>query len=98
MFIGMSLENVRAKITRIDAGIIRLIAERQELASEIAKIKKTKGMPIHDEQRASDVLDAVAGLAAEKGIDPAAVRNIFEILIHMSEERQRRCSGQDKTQ
>jgi chorismate mutase len=96
MFMGMSLENVRAEITRIDAGIIRLIAERQELATEIVKIKKTKGMPIHDEQRASNVLDSVAGLAAEKGIDPVAVRKIFEILIHMSEEHQRGYSVMDK--
>jgi len=91
----MSLENVRTEITRVDTEIIRLFAERQELASKIARIKKTRGLPIRDEQRASDVLDSVASLAAEKGIDPVAVRKIFEILIHVSEEHQRECSGKD---
>jgi chorismate mutase len=88
----MSLETVRAEITRVDTGIIRLIAERQELASEIAKIKAGKGLPTHDERRAQEVLDSVSALAVENGIDPVPVRNIFEILIRMSEERQRGCS------
>ncbi|HVN73673.1 MAG TPA: chorismate mutase [Methanoregula sp.] len=88
----MSLETVRSEITNIDSGIIRLIAQRQELAAEIARIKTAQGIPVHDGQRAAAVLLAVSDQAAELNIDPAPVRKIFEILIAMSEERQRECT------
>lgn len=85
----MSLENVRTDITRVDTEIVRLIAERQELALKIAQIKIREGMPVHDEQRAADILSSVARQAVDRKIDPVAVRKVFEILIAMSEERQR---------
>lgn len=90
----MSLDTVRAEITRIDAGIVRLIAERQELALKIAEIKIKEGIPVHDERRATEVLNAVFGQAVEQKIDPVVVQKVFELLIAMSEERQRGCSGE----
>jgi chorismate mutase len=89
----MSLENVRTDITRVDTEIVRLIAERQDLALKIAEIKKREGRPVHDEERAADVLRSVSGQAIERKIDPVAVRKVFEILIAMSEDRQRKYSG-----
>ena len=89
----MSLETVRAEITKTDKEIIRLIAHRQELAGKIARIKIHAGMPVHDEHRASEVLNAVFDQAVEAKIDPVAVQKIFEQLIAMSEERQHECSG-----
>ncbi len=90
----MRLEAVRAEITRVDREIIRLIAQRQELAGKIAKIKIHTGIPIHDESRASDVLEAAFEQAVECKIDPVSVQKIFETLIAMSEDRQRECSGE----
>ncbi len=89
----MSLASVRAEISNVDTQIIRLIAERQKLAAEIAKIKVAKNLPIRDDARATGVLESVFEQAAESRIDPVSVRKIFEILIAMSEERQRECSG-----
>ena len=91
----MSLETVRAEITRVDTEIVRLIAQRQDLAYEIAKIKSSNGIPVHDSRRAADVVESAATQATGYDIDPVAVRKIFEILIHMSEERQRGCSCKD---
>jgi len=90
---GMSLDTVRAEISRVDTGIIQLIAERQKLAGKIAQIKVKKSLPIHDEDRAAGVLEAVFEQAVESRIDPVSVQKIFEILIAMSEDRQRECSG-----
>jgi len=50
-------------------------------------------MPVHDEHRTTEVLEAVFNQAVEAMIDPVAVQKIFEQLIAMSEERQRECSG-----
>ncbi|HUT38027.1 MAG TPA: chorismate mutase [Methanoregula sp.] len=89
----MSLEKIRADITRVDMEIIRLIAQRQDCARKIAKIKIHAGMPVHDEHRTAEVLESVFEQAVEYKIDPVAVQRIFEYLIAMSEERQRECSG-----
>jgi chorismate mutase len=90
----MSLETIREEINNVDAHIIRLIAQRQELAGKIAQVKIHGGMPIHDEQRTVKVLEVVFDQAVESKIDPVAVQKIFEILISMSEDRQRGCSGE----
>jgi len=90
----MSLDRIRADITKLDKEIIHLIALRQNYAKDIAKIKIAAGIPIHDENRTSEVLESVFEQAVEHKIDPVAVQKIFEILITMSEERQRECSGE----
>jgi chorismate mutase len=89
----MSLEQVRAEISKVDDSLIRLIAKRQELAGRVAEIKIRDGIAIHDGKRTAEVLESVFNQAVEKKIDPVAVQKIFEILIAMSEERQRECSG-----
>jgi chorismate mutase len=90
----MSLDTVRAEISKVDTEIIRLIAERQKLAGKIAQIKIAKGMPIHDQERTEKVLESVFEQAVEARIDPVAAQKIFEMLISMSEDRQRECSGE----
>jgi len=89
----MSLDAVRNEIRAIDEKIIDLIAERQNLAAEVARIKREMGLPLRDEAQRRAVLDRVFTYAVESRIDPVAVRRIFEILVEMSEERQRECSG-----
>lgn len=89
----MSLDRVRAEISDVDRRIIRLIARRQKLAAKIAQIKVAHNIPIHDGNRASDVLASAFDQAVECRIDPVSVQKIFGILIAMSEERQRECSG-----
>jgi len=89
----MSLDAVRAEISKVDARIIRLIAERQKLAEKIARIKISEGIAIHDQDRTEKVLESVFEQVVESRIDPVAVQKIFEMLIAMSEDRQRECSG-----
>jgi chorismate mutase len=90
----MMMEDVRKEVDRVDHEIVRLIARRQELAGKIAKIKISKGHPVHDEKRTREVLASVFIRAVECRIDPVSVQKIFESLIAMSEERQRECSGE----
>jgi len=92
--LGMSLDTVRAEISGVDTEIIRLIAQRQKLAEKIARIKVTEGMPIHDQDRTEKVLESVFNQAVEARIDPVSVQKIFEMLITMSEDRQRGYAGE----
>jgi chorismate mutase len=90
----MMIEDVRKDVDRVDLEIVRLIAKRQDLAGKIARIKISRGLPVHDEPRSREVLASVFNRAVEYKIDPVSVQKIFEILVAMSEERQRECSGE----
>jgi len=90
----MKIEDVRREIDQVDHEIIRQIARRQELAGRIARLKFIKGLPIHDEERTRIVLEETFKRAVEAKIDPVSVQKIFEILVLMSEERQRECQGE----
>ncbi|MGD1005284.1 MAG: chorismate mutase [Methanoregulaceae archaeon] len=90
----MMIDKIRKEIDQVDHEIVRDIAHRQELVSEMAKIKISKNVPVHDEKRTREVLEAVFNRAVEYKIDPVSVQKIFEVLIEMSEERQREHSGE----
>jgi chorismate mutase len=89
----MSLDAARNEIQQIDERIVDLIAQRQKLAGQVARLKYEAGLPIHDTAQRKAVLERVFNYSVESRINPVAVRKIFEILIEMSEERQRECSG-----
>lgn len=89
----MSLEKIRAEISEVDTGIIRLIARRQKLAEDVARIKVAHGLPVHDRKRVASVMESIFEQAVESRIDPVSVQKIFEILIAMSEDRQKEYTG-----
>ncbi|HUK39253.1 MAG TPA: chorismate mutase [Methanomicrobiales archaeon] len=89
----MSLASVREKIDELDGRIIRLIAERQQHAAEMARLKSREGMPIRDPGQRERVLGRAFDRAVEAKVDPVSVQEIFGILVRMSEERQQECMG-----
>jgi chorismate mutase len=89
----MTLESVRKKIDGIDARLIGLIAERQGLAAEMARLKFRDGIPIRDHGQREHVLERAFDRAVEAKVDPVSVQKIFGILVEMSEERQQECMG-----
>jgi len=88
------LADVRAEIEAIDHEIITLIGQRTRLAKDVLEAKKHDGMPINDEKRNQEVMEMVANIATEYGLDGGEVKNIFRILIKMSIERQHELSGE----
>jgi chorismate mutase len=90
----MPLKPIRAKIEKIDAHILNLIDQRTALAKDVLDAKKTEGMPINDAEQNKVVLERVANLATERGLDGEEVKRIFEILIKMNIERQHEMSGE----
>jgi chorismate mutase len=90
----MTLDSIRQEINSIDQKIISLIVERQHRAAQLALLKHREGLPIRDEKRRNEVLEEVFSMAVERQIDPVYTQKIFELLIEMSEQRQRGCSGE----
>ena len=89
----MSLASVREKIDKIDSRIIKLIAERQRLAGDMAHLKFREGMPIRDPEQRERVLERAFDRAVESKVDPVSVQKVFDLLVQMSEERQQECMG-----
>lgn len=90
----MRIEEIRRLIAEVDGKILALIAERQELAGKLAVLKYREGQPIVDEKQRAIVMQSALDRAVELQINPQYVREIFKILIEMSEERQKGCSGE----
>jgi chorismate mutase len=89
----MSLASVREKIDEIDGKIIKLIAERQRLAGEMAHLKFREGIPIRDPEQRELVLERAFDRAVESMVDPVSVQKVFDLLVQMSEDRQQGCMG-----
>ncbi len=94
----MSLKEVREKIQKIDDQIIELIAKRTDMAEDVLEEKKKEGMGIDDEEQREIVLNRMVEAATEHNLDAGAVKQIYEILIEMSTERQRELSGKGELQ
>ena len=83
---------LRIEIDRLNDEILDKLRERVEVALRIAEVKKRHGMPIVDRSREEAVLDYVGGLAANRGLDPEAVRRVFREIIDLCVE------AEEKTQ
>ena len=82
----MTIEELRARIDRIDSDLIRLYGERMETAAEIGKYKQEHNLPVSDPAREREVLNKVgaeAGEANENGI-----RALFAFLMAQSRTSQ----------
>lgn len=90
----MPLKEIRGKIEKIDTQILNLIEQRTALAKDVLDAKKAEGKPINDVEQNKVVLERVANLATERGLDGEEVKRIFEILIKMNIERQHEMSGE----
>ncbi|HUT68089.1 MAG TPA: prephenate dehydratase [Dehalococcoidales bacterium] len=84
----MSLEDLRKKIDEIDARIVELIAERQDISKEIGEGKNRTSKLIEDRERELTVLKHVRGLARDKKMSPSDIENIYRQIIDASKKIQ----------
>ena len=80
----MSLEDLRNSVDDVDARLVRLLAERLKLSGEIGAEKLRLGKSIIDTSREAAVMQRIRRLAAEEGIDSAAVENVYRRIITAS--------------
>lgn len=87
------LEDVRKEIEKIDMEILALIGKRVNLAEKVLESKKINGTSINDHKQNEIVISRALNAATEHNLDVGLVKEIFEILIRMSIERQNELSG-----
>ncbi len=92
----MSIEEVRNEVKKVDLEILKLLAKRMELVSQILVVKKRQGIAINDDRQNEQVLKRAMEKATELNLDTGAVREIFQTIIDMSISRQHELSGEGK--
>ncbi len=80
----MDLQELRDRLTRLDGELLSLIAERQRLSGEVARVKRATGHPTRDFQREREVLLNARTTAENLGLPPALVDNLLRLLIRSS--------------
>ena len=55
----MSLEDIRKEIDKIDAELVPLLKKRMRCSLKVAEIKKQKKLPILNEKRETEIIEAV---------------------------------------
>ena len=82
------LKALRDRLDSVDAELIELATRRQQLVSDIGRLKKNHGRQLRDFTREREVLDGVRRAAESKGLDPELAEDLFQRLIKASLTRQ----------
>ena len=77
----MTLQELRDRLTLLDGELLALIAERQRLSTEVARVKRSTGHPTRDFKREREVLLNAREAASKLGLPPALADNLLRLLI-----------------
>jgi len=75
------INDVRKNINKVDADILKLLAERRKLSHEVATTKEQSDKPIRDLERESELLSKIIGIGKEVGLDSHYTSKIFYTII-----------------
>ncbi len=84
LMFSLGVNRMRAHIDLVDREIVRLLARRQELATEIGRVKAARGLPIRAPQREGELLAIIREEAELRGIDPRHAQALFELVLEES--------------
>ncbi|NBB92407.1 MAG: prephenate dehydrogenase/arogenate dehydrogenase family protein [Gammaproteobacteria bacterium] len=82
------LRSLRDELDGVDTELIELATRRQQLVSDIGRLKKSHGRQLRDFKREREVIDGVRKAAESKGLDPGLAEDLFQRLIEASLTRQ----------
>ena len=84
---------LREELDRVDARLIEQAARRQQIVSEIGRIKQGAGRQLRDFRREREVIDQVRARADHLGLDPTVAESLLKSLIEASLTRQEQERG-----
>jgi len=87
-----TLDELRQRLNEIDAGLIELIAERQEKSREIAGVKRATGHATRDYGREREVILGAREAAQKRGVSPQVAETLMRMLIRSSLATQEQAS------
>jgi chorismate mutase/prephenate dehydratase len=79
-----TLRSRRDRLDQIDDGIVKLMAERLDLAREVARTKKRGSVRLRDRQREAELLSRLEDRARAAGLPSDAVVKVFQEILNLS--------------
>src|ERR1035438_5118415 len=80
----MTLDELRAELTGLDAQLIELVAHRKALSEQVAAVKRATGIPTRDFGREREVILRGRNNAERLGVSPDLAESLLRQLIHSS--------------
>jgi chorismate mutase/prephenate dehydrogenase len=87
-----TLDDLRLRLNDIDQRLLALVAERQAVSREVARVKRETGRPTRDYQREREVILDARTAATELGVSPAVAETLMRLLIRSSLTTQEQAS------
>ena len=82
------LDELRGEIDKIDEEIVDLLARRLGKVKSVVAIKKKLGLPIHHPAREENLISQRREQAAQAGLDPDHVEELYRCIVRQSRVRQ----------
>lgn len=82
------LSDYRARIDRLDADLLQILAHRMEISAQIGQLKKEHQLSVVQPQRWANLEDRAVKYGEELGLDADFVRRLFRLIHQASIERQ----------
>src|SRR5579871_5011652 len=87
-----TLDELRRRLDGIDRELLQLVAERQVVSHEIARVKRSTGKPTRDYAREREVILAAREEAGQLKVSPEIAEALMRLLIRSSLTTQERAS------
>jgi chorismate mutase len=75
------LEDIRRRIDHLDRNLVALLAERGRLVEEVIHYKRAHHMAVVDREREDRMLERIASLAKDEGLDPRVAQQVLRTII-----------------
>lgn len=79
-----SLLTLRTRISGLDEQLLALLAQRRQLAVEVAKVKLESHRPVRDLARERDLLERLINLGKAQQLDAHYITRLFQLIIEDS--------------
>ena len=87
---ALGVNRIRNHIDLIDRDLVRLLANRHQLAMRIGRLKAERNMPVRIPERETELLGVIREEAERAGLDADRVEEIFHLILEQSRSAQHR--------
>jgi chorismate mutase len=86
------LDTFRERLDRIDQELLSVLAQRFSVTREVGRLKASASLAPLDARREEEVLDRLAQLGEERGLDAWLIRHVYRLIfdIVVAEHRAQR--------
>ena len=88
--IVLTIKQLREKIDKIDADIIKKLSQRKKLALKIGKLKSKSEKSVIDKKREQQLINYYKKLCVKYNLQPQFVLKIFKLIIVNSRKLQKK--------